>query len=64
LKKVAIKVSRSPYNSDIFCMEKKALPGADLKGPRPLRCVLDYRQINNKSMPDRYCTREVRAGVH
>jgi hypothetical protein len=60
LKKGAIEVLRSPYNSAIFCVEKKALPGADPKAPRPLRCVLDYRQINNKSMPDRYCTKEVR----
>jgi hypothetical protein len=60
LKKGTIEVSRSPYNSAIFCVEKKALPGADPKAPRPLRCVLDYRQINEKSMPDEYCTREVR----
>jgi hypothetical protein len=41
-----------PYNSAIICVEKKALPGADPKAPRPLRCVLDYRQINDKYMPD------------
>jgi hypothetical protein len=60
LKKGAIEVLRSPYNSAIFCVEKKALLGADPKAPRPLRCVLDYRRINDKSMSDRYCTREVR----
>jgi hypothetical protein len=58
LKKGTIEVSRSPYNSANFCVEK-ALPGADPKAPRLLRCVLDYRQINDKSMPDRFCTREV-----
>jgi hypothetical protein len=60
LKKGAIEVSRLPYNSAIFCVEKKAPPGADPKAPMPLRCLLEYRRINDKSMPDRYCTREVR----
>jgi hypothetical protein len=60
LKMGAIGVARLPYNSAIFCVEKKALPGADPKAPRLLRCVLDNRRINNMSMPDRYCSRKVR----
>ena len=60
LKKGAIEVSRSPYNSPIFCVTKKPLPDAEPDDPLPLRCVLDYRAINAKSMPDRYCMREVR----
>ena len=60
LKKGAIEVSRSPYNSAVFCVQKKALPDASADTPRPLRCVLDYRRINANSMPDRYCMREVR----
>jgi hypothetical protein len=63
LKKDAIEVLRSPYNSAILCLEKKALLGADPKAPRPLRCVLDYRRIKDKSMPSRYCTREVRESI-
>jgi hypothetical protein len=60
LKQGAIEVSRSPYNSAIFCVIKKALPGADENTPRPLRCVLDFRRINANSLPDRYCMKEVR----
>ena len=60
LKKGAIEVSRSPYNSAVFCVQKKALPDAPPDAPRPLRCVLDYRRINANSLPDRYCMREVR----
>jgi hypothetical protein len=63
LKKGAIEVSRSPYNSVIFCVEKKALPGADPKALRPLS-VVDYRKINDKSIPNRYCTREVRECIN
>ena len=60
LKKGAIEVSRSPYNSAIFCVAKKAAPDADPNDPAPLRVVLDYRAVNAKSLPDRYSIKEVR----
>ena len=60
LKKGAIEYSRSPYNSPIFCVAKKAPPNADPNSPPPLRVVLDYRQVNANSLPDRYSMKEVR----
>ena len=47
----AIEVSRSAYNSPVFFV-KKASGG--------LRAVLDFRELNQKSMPDRYVIREIR----
>jgi hypothetical protein len=60
LRRVAIEVSRSPYNSPIFCVAKKKLPNAEEGDPVPLRVVLDYRGVNARSMPDRYSIKEVR----
>ena len=60
LRKGAIEPSRSPYNSPVFCVTKKPLPDAKPGDPLPLRCVLDYRRINERSTPDRYTMREVR----
>ena len=60
LKKGAIEISRSPYNSAIFCVAKKAAPDAEPDEPAPLRVVLDYRAVNAKSLPDRYTIKEVR----
>ena len=60
LKQGAIEYSRSPYNSPIFCVAKKAPANADPKAPPPMRVVLDYRQVNAKSLPDRYSMKEVR----
>jgi ribonuclease HI len=60
LKQGAIEVSRSPYNSPIFCVTKKCPPDWPQGTPPPLRCVLDYRQINEKSLPDRYAIKEIR----
>lgn len=60
LRKGAIEPSRSPYNSPIFCVAKKPLPGAKPGDPLPMRVVLDYRRINEASIPDRYCMREIR----
>jgi hypothetical protein len=60
LKLGAIKVSRSPYNSAVFCVAKKQLPNAAPVDPVPLRVVLDFRAVNLKSLPDRYCVKEVR----
>jgi hypothetical protein len=56
----AIEISRSPYNSAVFCVAKKQLPNAAPGDPVPLRVVLDFRAVNLKSLPDRYCVKEVR----
>jgi hypothetical protein len=63
LRQGAIKVSRSPYNSPIFCVAKKKLPNAEKGDPVPLRVVLDYRGVNARSMPDRYSIKEVRVCI-
>ena len=47
----AIEISRSAYNSPVFFV-KKASGG--------LRAVLDFRELNQKSLPDRYVIREIR----
>jgi hypothetical protein len=60
LKSGAMEVSRSPYNSAVFCVAKKQLPNAAPVDPVPLRVVLDFRAINLKSLPDHYCVKEVR----
>ncbi len=60
LKQGAIEISRSPYNSPIFCVTKKVPAEWPVGQPPPLRCVLDYRQINMKSLPDRYAIKEIR----
>jgi hypothetical protein len=60
LKWGAIEVSRSLYNSAVFCVAKKQLPNAAPGDPVPLRVVLYFRAVNLKSLPDRYCVKEVR----
>jgi hypothetical protein len=60
LKSRAIEVSRLPYNSAVFCVAKKQLPNAAPGDPVPLRVVLDFRAVYLKSLPDRYCVKEVR----
>jgi hypothetical protein len=57
LKSGAIEVSRSPYNSAVFCVAKKQLPNAAPGDPVPL---LDFRAVNLKLLPDRFCVKEVR----
>ena len=52
LKKGAIEVSRSCFNSPIFLVPKPHGHG--------MRAVLDIREVNNASVPDRYTIREVR----
>ena len=52
LSKGAIEVSRSCFNSPIFLVPKPHGHG--------MRAVLDFRQVNNASVPDRYVIREVR----
>jgi transposase InsO family protein len=63
LKKGAIEVSRSPYNSPIFCVAKKIPPNHVPGTPLPMRVVLDYRKVNASSLPDRYSIREIREYV-
>ena len=63
LRQGAIEVSRSPYNSPVFCVAKKLPPNAPPGTKPPLRCVLDFRQVNAKSLVDRYSIREVRQCV-
>jgi hypothetical protein len=53
LKSGAIKVSRSPYNSAVFCVAKKQLPNAAPGDLEPLCVVLDFRAVNLKSLPGR-----------
>ena len=60
LRKGAIRPSRSPYNSPIFCVDKKMPHDAKPGDKPPLRAVLDFRTINLNSMPDRYSMRDVR----
>jgi hypothetical protein len=60
LKSGAIEVSRSPYNSAVFCVAKKQFPNAAPGDPVPLCVVLDFRAVNLKSHPDCYCVKEVR----
>ena len=52
LKKGAIEVSRSCFNSPIFLVPKPHGHG--------MRAVLDFREVNNNSVPDRYTIREIR----
>jgi hypothetical protein len=46
-----IERSRSPYNSQIFCVPKKDGQG--------LRCVLDYRRVDHSSFSDCYALRTI-----
>jgi hypothetical protein len=63
LKSGALEVSRSPYNSAVFCVAKKKLPNAAPGDPVPLRVVLDFRAVNLKLLPNRHCVKEVREGL-
>ena len=45
-------VSRSCFSSPIFLVPKA--------GGRGMRAVLDFRQVNSASVPDRYTIQEVR----
>ena len=46
-----IEPARSKYNSPVFVIRKK--------DSNDMRCVLDYRLVNAKSLPDRYSIRSV-----
>lgn len=43
--------AKSPYNSPIFCVPKKTGQG--------MRCVLDYRKLNSKTLEDKYSIRTI-----
>jgi hypothetical protein len=46
-----IQKSDSPYNSPIFCVPKKAGHG--------MRCVLDYRRLNDRTVSSKYSIRTI-----
>ena len=52
----AIRRCRSPYNSPIFCVEKK-------DGRGGMRVVQDLRGVNRASFDDKFCTLDVRGTV-
>jgi hypothetical protein len=52
--------ARTLWNTALICVAKKQLPYAAPGDPVPLRVVLDFRAVNLKSLPDRYCVKEVR----
>ena len=60
LKQGAIEISRSPYNSAIFCVPKKVPPDWPADQAVPMRVVLDYRAVNLRSIPDRFAINDVR----
>jgi len=43
--------SRSPYNSTVLVAPKK---GENQDGSRKLRHVIDYKKLNESTIPDRY----------
>lgn len=45
-----IRPSRSPYNSPIWIVPKKA----DASGKKKYRLVIDYRKLNDVTIPDKY----------
>lgn len=51
LKENIIRKSSSPYNSPIHVVSKK---GVDSNGKPKLRMVIDFRKLNEKTIPDRY----------
>ena len=60
LKQGAIEISRSPYNSAIFCVPKKVPPDWPADQEVPMRVVLDYRAVNMRSIPDRFAINDIR----
>ncbi|KAH8240511.1 hypothetical protein KR032_004484, partial [Drosophila birchii] len=51
LKNGIIQKSKSPYNNPIWVVDKK---GTDETGKRKMRLVLDFRKLNERTIPDRY----------
>lgn len=50
-----IRPSKSPYNSPIWIVPKKA----DASGQKKFRIVIDYRKLNEQTTPDRYPIPEI-----
>lgn len=55
LKQGIIRPSRSPYNSPIWIVPKKA----DASGEKKYRMVIDYRKLNEQTLPDKYPIPEI-----
>jgi len=53
LKDGIIRPSRSPYNSPTWVVDKK---GTDVYGNPKKRLVIDFRKLNEQTIPDRYPT--------
>lgn len=51
LKNGIIQKSKSPYNNPIWVVDKK---GTDDAGNKKMRLVLDFRKLNERTVPDRY----------
>ncbi|KAH8318203.1 hypothetical protein KR067_011438, partial [Drosophila pandora] len=51
LKSKIITPSRSPYNNPTWVVDKK---GSDETGGRKKRLVIDFRKLNEKTIPDKY----------
>lgn len=50
-----IRPSRSPYNSPIWIVPKKT----DASGQKKFRMVIDYRKLNEQTVPDKYPIPEI-----
>lgn len=55
LRQGIIRPSRSPYNSPIWVVPKKA----DASGIKKFRIVIDYRKLNEQTIPDKYPIPEI-----
>jgi len=53
LKERIIRPSKSPYNSPVLVVPKK---GFNEDGTAKLRLVIDYKKLNENTIPDRYQT--------
>jgi len=51
LKEEIIRPSRSPYNSPVLVVPKKSF---NKDGTPKLRLVIDYKKLNENTIPDRY----------
>jgi len=54
LKEGIIRPSKSPYNSPVLVVPKK---GFNEDGTEKLRLVIDYKNLNENTIPDRYSAR-------
>jgi len=51
LKNGIVQKSKSPYKNPIWVVDKK---GTDESGKRKMRLVLDFRKLNERTVPDRF----------